>query len=132
MSKSQKYEEFSGNGVSFILRSVLLFFIHLTFVESTWTFMMDSRGFAYFICLSTTFCRCIDSYSCILADTRAMYLSEIARMHAIFGDSKTAEQFYSVATETALEDCNSERRDRCINEATEQKQILLASIYDTG
>jgi hypothetical protein len=61
-----------------------------------------------------------------------MYLSEIARMHAIFGDTKTAEQFYRVATETALEDYNEYRRDRCINEATEQKQVLLASIYDIG
>ena len=61
-----------------------------------------------------------------------MYLSEIARMHAIIGDSKTAEQFYRLATETALEEINAERRDRCINEAEEQKQVLLASIYDTG
>lgn len=65
-------------------------------------------------------------------DAKAMFLSEIGRMHAMFRDAATAEQFYRIATETALEDLNAERRDKCINEVSEQKQILLASIYDTG
>lgn len=61
-----------------------------------------------------------------------MYLSEIAKMHAMFGDTKTAVQFYRLASDTASENAHGVDRDRILDEFSEQEQVLLASVYDTG
>lgn len=60
-----------------------------------------------------------------------MYLSEIAHMHAQFGDAEKAVKFFRLASETALEEIPPSK-DREINEVSEQLQILLANVYDTG
>ncbi|KAH3746582.1 uncharacterized protein LOC127848185 [Dreissena polymorpha] len=60
---------------------------------------------------------------------KAMYLSEIALMHAMFGDPLTAVQFYRTAGETVLLEY---QKEQAVKEVSEQTQILLASVYDRG
>lgn len=62
---------------------------------------------------------------------KAMYLSEIARMHAQFGDPDAAIKFFRLASETAIEEAQP-NQDKMINEVSEQLQILLGNVYDTG
>ena len=65
------------------------------------------------------------------ASNKALYLSEIGRMHAQFDDAESAVKFYRLASEAAVEEA-SPNEDKPILEVTEQLQILLANIYDTG
>ena len=66
----------------------------------------------------------------ITGRTKAMYLSEIARMLQQFGDEEGACSFYKMAAEIVLTD--SKVNDQGIDEVTGQTQVLLANVYDTG
>ncbi|WAR08211.1 hypothetical protein MAR_018169 [Mya arenaria] len=62
---------------------------------------------------------------------KAMYLSEIARMHAQFGECKTAIQFYRLAGETVLS-LPTGKKEKLSVEVTEQTQILIGNACDRG
>ncbi|XP_069131363.1 uncharacterized protein [Argopecten irradians] len=60
---------------------------------------------------------------------RAMYMVEIARMHAQQGEPETASRFYRMAADIALEKVKNFKDDK---EVSGQMLMLLASIYDQG
>ena len=61
---------------------------------------------------------------------KAMYLSEIARMNCEYDETETAVKFYRLAADTSIAKPNSNEKD--CEEVTEQTQILLASVHDSG
>ena len=61
---------------------------------------------------------------------KAMYLSEIARMNCEFDETETAIKFYRLAAETAIG--KPKHNDKDIEEVTEQTQVLLAGVHDSG
>ncbi|KAL4230093.1 hypothetical protein ACF0H5_010478 [Mactra antiquata] len=64
---------------------------------------------------------------------KCMYLSEIGRMHNMFGDSSTAIQFFKLASERAADKIpHQENRENTLKEINGQEHILIASVHDTG
>lgn len=61
---------------------------------------------------------------------KAMHLSEIARMNCEFDETETAIKFYRLAAETAIG--KPKHNDKDIEEVTEQTQVLLACVHDSG
>ncbi|XP_069131367.1 uncharacterized protein [Argopecten irradians] len=60
---------------------------------------------------------------------RAMYMVEIARMHAQLGEPETASRFYRMAADIALEKGKALKHEK---EVSGQMLMLMASIYDQG